>query len=366
MGHTTRSGDEPAEPPATWHLCWQAAVGRDFCADPLLRDRIRRRLLDTHRQAGRVLITYALLPTEIHVIAQLEPDDSARSVARAIGTIVARWARDAQPLCSPVLAGRYKAHRIGSVGELLEEVRLQAWRPVWLGLCKTPSHWPHGAARIALGLTPANGFDARPLLQHFGQTVPQARECLRAWIARRPDDQQCRIWELMNGLSLAAGTVGPQQAMARVVHGAAAAALVAAGGADGIDGALHLLDAWVMARFGLAGAADLRQASGRSGARCRALVASLAVEHGLCSAASVARHFGRAKTTLSEQMICCRSDPVVRQMVAIPVQRLIEEAKALQGIERSPSGVRISSRTPGTAASGATLFAGWPMPGRLA
>jgi hypothetical protein len=58
-------------------------------------------------------------------------------------------------------------------------------------------------------------------------------------------------------------------------------------------------------------------------------VACLAVEHGLCSAATVARHFQRAKATLSEQMAACRASANDRQILSTPVQRIVEEAVAL-------------------------------------
>lgn len=342
MGHPTQHVDDPEEQQRIWHVCWQAAAGRDFCRDPVLRDRIRQRLLESHRQAGRVLVSFALLPTEIHIVTQLRPDDSAGSVARAIGAIVSRWARDAQPLRSPVLAGRHRAYRVDSISALLEDVRLLAWRPVWLGLSRSPSHCPYGAARIALGLSPARGFDSRPLLQHFGVTVPQARAAMRDWMGARPTEVQCRVWELMHGLSLATGSVGPQQAMARQVEGAAAAALVAAGGTAGIDGALQLMEAWVAVRLGIARSASDQRAGETLTGRGRAMVAMLASEHSLCSAASVARYFKRAKATLSEQMSNCRADPVARQIVALPVERIIDEAKCL--VTRSKVVLKASRR----------------------
>ena len=48
----------------------------------------------------------------------------------------------------------------------------------------------------------------------------------------------------------------------------------------------------------------------------RALVACLALDHVLCSAASVARHFGKAKATLSEQMTEPRRRPADQAILA--------------------------------------------------
>ena len=65
-------------------------------------------------------------------------------------------------------------------------------------------------------------------------------------------------------------------------------------------------------------------------ARGRALVACLAVAHHLCSAASVARYFRKAKATLSEQMAACRARSADRQILETPVRRILEESVALK------------------------------------
>ena len=313
---------------AIWHVCWQAAVGRAPFIEPPLDVRIRARLLDAHRRPDRMLVAYLLLPTEIHVVAGLAPGEDAGDLARGVGNIVARWVRETHAVRSPVFGGPYRAQRILSADAVRSELRLLAWRPVFQGLCSTPSHYRHGAFRVALGLTPADGHDARPLLSLFGDAVQPARAGLRAMLARRPPTGECRQWELARGLALATGTVGPGPVMAREVRGAAAA-LVAAAGPDGIDGALRLLEVWVKAKLGLPVQVDLRAATDSAGARGRALVACLAVDHQLCSAASVARHFGRAKATLSEQMKACRVRAAVQQVLRTPVNRIVEEALAL-------------------------------------
>jgi len=337
MDRSVPTKAKPSDAPTTWHLCWQAAVGRQFFADPSLYARVRERLIDAHQRPGRVLIDYMLAPTEIHMVSRVPAGDTPGGVARAVGNVVARWVREAQPVRSPVFAGRYRAHMVGSVDDLRSEMRMLAWRPVVLGLCTTPSHHPHAALRTALGLTPAQGFDARPLLRLFGDSVPLARAALRARVAKRPTEREGRLWELTRGLALATGSVGPRPAMAREVSGAAAAGLVAAGGRDGIDGALRLLEAWVVAKLGGSDVLDLHRSPDAMGARGRALVACLAVEHGLCSAASVARHFRRAKATLSEQMTACRARPADRQIMATPAHRIVEEAAALVSTGNRPT-----------------------------
>lgn len=312
-----------------WGLSWQAAVGREFLADPSLHVRIRNRLVGAHERAGRALIDYVLLPTEIHAVARIGPGDSAAGVARAFGNVLSRWIREVQPIRSPVLAGPYQGRIIVSIDALREEARMLAWRPVHLGLCATPTHYPHGALRIALGLTPARGLDCRPLLQHFGDSVPEARAALKLWISRRPSDEEWRAWELTRGLRLATGSVGPRRTMARAIRGPAVP-LIAASGTFGIDGALLLLEIWVAARIHPSRAQGPTRDPRAMGSRGRALVACLAVSHCLCSAASVARHFGRAKSTLSEQMAACRASPADRQILATPVQRIVEDYAALR------------------------------------
>jgi hypothetical protein len=323
------SSEPEKDAPAAWHVSWQAAIGRDLFADPSLYARVRERLIESHSRRGRVLVDYTLLPREIHLVSQIAPGDTAGAVARAIGNVVARWVRELHPVRSPVFAGRYRAHPIASDDDLRGELRMLAWRPVLLGLCATPSHHANSALRTVLGLRPAHGFDARTMLHLFGDSVPQARAAMRAWLARRPSDREARQWELACGLALAVGTIGPHAVMARELRNSGATCLVAAAGAAGIDGALLLLQAWVLARLGARRDLDLRNAKSPTGARGRALVACLATEHGLCSAASVARYFSRAKATLSEQMTARRIHPADRQILATPVQRIVEEALAL-------------------------------------
>ncbi len=328
----------------TWALCWQAAVGREFFVHPSLHQRIRARLIGAHRRSGRVLVDYVLLPTEIHAVSQIRIGDSVGGVARAFGNVLSRWVREVQPVRSPVLAGRYRAEPIPSVEGMCNEVRMLAWRAVFLGLCSTPTHYPHGALRIALGLTPAKGFDARPLLRSFGESIPQSRDSLRRWIARRPCEQEWRAWELTKGLALATGSVGPRATMARPVGGSAAL-LVAAGGTYGIDGALELLETWVAAKIHPASVLNLHCASCATSARGRALVACLAVTHRLCTAASVARYFSCAKATLSEQMAACRSRASERHIMETPISRILEESAALRASGGVHAGVGCSLRT---------------------
>jgi hypothetical protein len=314
----------------TWSLCWQAAVGRNFFVDPTLIARIRGRLIGAHQRSGRVLVDFVLLPTEIHAVAQIQTDDSVGGVARAFGNVLSRWVREVQPVRSPVLAGPFHAHPIESIDALRSEFRMLAWRPVLQKLCTTPTHHPHGALRIALGLTPSKGFDARPMLQPFGDSVPLARAALKRWVSGRPTEQEWREWELTRGLELATGSAGLHPFLAKTVDGSAAA-LIAAGGSYGVEGALELLERWVSARIHPTGPLDLRTSADPLAARGRALVAGLAVAHGLCSGAAVARHFLRAKATLSEQLSACRARPSDRLLLATPLRRILEESAALRG-----------------------------------
>jgi hypothetical protein len=319
----------PVSKLSCWHLVWQAAVGRDFFVDPALYAKVRERLILAHGIHGRVLVDFLLLPNEIHVISGLPPGQGAGDVARAIGNVVSRWVRQSQPVRSPVLAGPHLASEIVSLDLLMNEVRMLAWRPVHLELCRTPSHYARGALRVTLGLTPRQGFDARWVLQLFGDTVPEARAALRKWLARRPTPQAWQEWELLRGLSFAPGSAGAEAPSARTVRDPGGAALVAAG-QQGIDGAIGLLEHWVAVRLGLPLGTELRAGSDGLAAVARACVASLAVKHRLCSASALARRYGRAKATLSEQMKACRSRPGHAALLATPAKRIVEDVLAMK------------------------------------
>lgn len=325
--------NEPPAGPVAWSLCWQAAVGRDFFTHARSRvplaERIRGRLIGAHEHRGRVLIDFVLLPREIHAVTQISAGEAVGGVARAFGNVLSRWVREEQPVRSPVLAGPYRAQPLLTVDALRIELRMLAWRPVMLGLCSTPVYYPNGGLRIAAGFSPGKGFNARPFIDLFGQGVPEGRAALRRWMRHRPSQQEWRAWELSRGLQLATGSVGPGPAMAKAVEGEAAM-LIAAGGTYGIDGALALLSVWCAAKLNLANAPTLHEASGAGAVRGRALVACLAVDHGLCSAAAVARYFHRAKATLSEQMAACRARMSDQQILATPLRRILDEAAALQ------------------------------------
>ncbi|MEO6279846.1 hypothetical protein [Roseateles sp.] len=328
-GPGKRSTEEQGK---TWSLCWQAVGDRNFLSSPVLAALIRSRLIGAHQRSGRVLIDFVVLPTEIHVIAKIGSDDTVSGIARAFGNVVSRWVRQAQLARGPVFVAAFSAQPINAVEDRKREMRMLAWRPVIKGVCATPTHHSTGALRVALGLTTAKGFDARPMLKHFGDAVPAARNALRQWISIRPSAEDWRAWELTRGLELARGNLGPHKFMAKVADGGAAKLIAAAGG-YGMEAALELLGAWVGARVQPATTLDLHKRSDAVAARARALVACVAVEHRLCSAASVARYFGRAKATLSEQMTVCRSRPVDRLIVGTPLRRILEEAAALRSVQ---------------------------------
>ena len=331
MPPATPTADDRDVEATAWSLCWQAAVGRQFFALPHspLVDRVRGRLIGAHQRDGRVLVDYVLLPTEIHVVTRLSAGESVGGIARAFGNVLSRWVREEQPVRSPVLAGPYRAQPLNSAEALRSELRMLAWRPVMLGLCLTPSHYAHGGLRIAAGLSTGRGFNARPLLEHFGMPIPEARVALRRWMKQRPSEEEWRAWNLTRGLKLATGTVGPRSTMAKSVEGPAAM-LIAAGGTYGIDGALGLLEIWIAAKIQPANPPNLQVSSSALAARGRALVATVAVRHRLCSAASVARYYHRAKATLSEQMTACRARPPDRIIISTPLRRILEEAALFQ------------------------------------
>ncbi len=324
----------------TWSLCWQAAVGRDFLVHRSLPVDIRDRMVDAHRRRGRVLIDFVILPTEIHVVSRLSPEDSIESVARSIANIVSRWIRAVQPTGGHVMARKYRAQRFESDDEVREEIQMLAWRPVLREACAMKHHYPHAALRYAMGLRPGAGFDAVPLLLYFGESVPLARPVLSKWLEKPPTEEEWRAWELNRGLELATGTVGPRPFMAKSVTGPAAK-IIAASGGYGIDGALELLEIWVGARIQTATPIDLHLADDAVAARGRALVGCLAVSLQLCSASSVARHFHLAKSTLCERMTRCKAQPADRLILRTAPQRIAEEASALRAVARARSHIRI-------------------------
>ena len=319
-------------PSVTWHIVWQAAQGRDLLADPALADRIRQRLLGAHRHPGYALLHYLLTPTEIHLLSRLPPGTSPGDVARAIGNIVARWVRQSRAVPGAVFAAPYRAYAIESDEAARNEIRMLAWRPVALGLCRAPTHHSTSTLRTVLGLRRSLGFDAMTPLRLFGESVPESRTALRDRIARRPGVIEVRQWELVRGIVMAPGVMGPFASMSRPVIGLAAA-LVAASRTQAVDGALELLERWVLLKLDCRGTHGLAALASPTGARGRALVASLAVRLDLCSAASVARHFKRAKATLSERMAACRVEPENRAILGMPLARIVEEAIALGRID---------------------------------
>jgi hypothetical protein len=293
------------------------------------------RLLDAHRWPGSALLHYLLTPAEMHLLSRLPVARSPGDVARAIGNIVARWVRQAEGVPGIVFAGRYRAYPIESDEAARNEFRMLAWRPVVLGLCRAPTHHATSSLRTLLGLRRSMGFDAMTPLRLFGDSVPEARSALRDRIAKRPGAVEIRQWELTRGIALAPGVVGTFSSMSRPVHGMAAA-LVAASRPQAIDGALTLLERWVLLKLDLREAHGLATLSSPAGARGRALVACLAVRLDLCSAASVARHFGRAKATLSERMAACRLESADRAILGMPPGRIVEGAIALARVGEPP------------------------------
>lgn len=314
-----------------WSLSWQAIVGRDFLASKVLIERVRQRLIRAHRSPGKLLLYFVLLPSEIHAIARIEGGESVASITRSFSHVLSRWVREAQAMRGPVFAGPCHIEPIKSDAALRNEVRMLAWRPVRRTLCKTATHYPHAALRVALGSKAGEGFDAGPLRAFFGDSKAEARAAIRRCIRTAPTDDEWRVWELMRGLELPVEHVGSQPAkvMTKPID-AVAASLIVAGGSYRIDDALRLLEEWVIAKTHLGNSIDLHNSSSMLTARGRALVACLAVNHKLCSAAAVARHFDRAKGTLSEQMKACRSRPEDRLILATPLSRIIEESAALR------------------------------------
>jgi hypothetical protein len=295
--------------------------------------KITDRLLEAHQQRSRGLLYYLVTTTEIHLLSRVDSDDSPREVAREVGSVVARWVRELQGVRGPVFADRYRKHEVRTDAELKYEIGMLAWRPVTTGQCSKPLVYANSSLRTTLGLRRAYGFESRELLSVFGGTVLEARNAMRRLIRRRPLRAELREWELNHGLAIATGAAGASFGMAREVDGPAAA-LVAASGSLDIDGALALLERWVAHRLDLSVDESLSTAPGPMGTRARALVAGLAVQFDLCPAASVARHFDRARATLCEQMATSRGRVEDRQLLGTPVRLILDELKKLSNQPR--------------------------------
>lgn len=323
----------PGHSPPAWHICWQAVAGRSFVADSRLAAKVTDRLLQAHRSDGRVLLHYLLTPAEVHVVSRLSAGITPRHVVREVAAVIARWVREAQGLRGPVFASRYREHAISTEVELKHEIRMLAWRPVAAGLCAAPLHYVNSSLRTTLGLRRAHGFDSRALLSVFDDTVIEARSAIRRLIRPQPLEAEIREWELNHGLSVAVGSAGPSFGIVREVGGAAAK-IVAAAPTQDIDGALRLLEQWVTHRLAMPSEPGLAVLRDPAGARARALVARLAVQSNLCSAAAVARHFCRSRATLCEQMATSRMNEQDRQLLGMPMQLILDELAKLTGSGR--------------------------------
>ncbi|MBV8034508.1 hypothetical protein [Roseateles sp.] len=312
----------------TWHVYWQGARGRDLLGDFSLVSRIRSRLLEAHNQPGRKLLYYLLTPSEIHLLTNLSGGQSPSAFAHGVANVIARWVRDHDAIRGPVFAARYRARLIEGKEHFRSEVRMLAWRPVSMRLCRAPTHFAHSALRAALALSRLHGFNPAALHGLFGASASDARIALRKLLANRPSETEALQWALAHGLALATGKVGPAGAMCREVRGAAAM-LVAASDSRGIEGALQLLERWVIVKLKLRSGPGLAVRKDHVAAQARALVANLAVQAGLCSAAAAARYFSRAKATLSEQMAASRKRSIHRQILAMPMVQIAREAISL-------------------------------------
>lgn len=311
-----------------WHVSWQLTLGRDLLRWPSLAERIVNRLISAHDAVGRELLFYLVLPREIHVISRLPAGDPPSSLAVGVANVIGKWVRQADGQVGPVFVAPFRAEAIGGIESLCGDIRMLAWRPVSTGLRDAPTNYAYGALRTLVGLSLPGGFRTAPLFDLLGGTVPQDRALIRRVIAEPPTELDVLQWELTKDLVSARGSLGPDGMMTRHVQGAAAA-LVAASKDKSIDGALRILVRWVEVKLGLQGGHCLSSNGGPQGARGRALVAGLALRSGLCSASSVARHFGRAKATLSEQMTASGARAADQSILSIPMEQIAREVIAI-------------------------------------
>lgn len=327
----------------TWTLSWVAAPSRDFLAHESMVRKILNRLVDAHKQPGRQLLYYVLLPGEIHVIARVESREGIASIVRSCSHILSRWVRAVNPRQGPAFAAKCRVTPIETLPDFRREVSMLAWRPVRLGLSKKPTRYPYSALHDEEPLRSEHRFDVSPLLSAYGDSPGAARASLESSLRIRPTDEAWRFWELKRGLEQPTANQSFVSAttMPRLV-GAGAAALIAAGGGYGVEAALALLEAWVCAKIDPAGRLNAPLGCRGLRVRARALVACLAVDHGLCSAVFVARHHGCTKGTLSVQMARCRLRSQDRKLLEAPLERILQDVTVLReaGLMRSLRGTR--------------------------
>jgi hypothetical protein len=311
-----------------WHVSWQLTLGRDLLRWPSLADRIVSRLISAHDAVGRGLLFYLVLPREIHMISRLPDGDPPSSVAVGVANVIGKWVRQTDGQLGPVFVAPFRAEAIAGIEALCCDFRMLAWRPVSTGLRDAPTNYAFSALRALVGLSLPGEFRTGELFALLGSKVPQDRVLIRRVMAEPPTELHVLQWELAKHLIPARGTLGPEGLMTRHVQGDAAA-LVAASKDRSIDGALRILARWVDVKLGPKGGHGFVSSGGPEGARGRALVARLALRLGLCSASSVARHFGRAKATLSEQMSASGARAADQAILAIPMEQIVREAIAI-------------------------------------
>src|SRR6218665_3756399 len=183
-----------------WSLSWQAAPGRNLLVHESMAEKILDRLVDAHRQPGRVLLYYVLMPTEIHVITGIESRESIVGIVRSCSHILSRWVRAAHTSRGPAFAAKCRAALLDSMQSLQSEVLMLAWRPVRSGLCVAPALYPYSALIAGADGMSGHGFDARPLLSVYGEPADVARALLDASLRAQPNDETWRCWELKRGL----------------------------------------------------------------------------------------------------------------------------------------------------------------------
>lgn len=327
----------------TWSLSWKAAPGRDFLAHERMAEKIRARLIDAHRQPGRELIFYVVMPTEIHVVARVVGRESVASIVRSCSHILSRWVREVHVHQGPAFATKCRASPLDSLQALGPEIQMLGWRPVRLGLCSRPQQYAHSTLTAATQRAAAGAFDSTPLLRILEETPNAARASLDALLRTPPSDEAWRVWELKRGLEqpTAQQSYVSATTMPRTVD-ASTATLIAAGGGYGIEGALSLMETWVCTKLDPARRLNTQSGLVSLRVRVRAVVACLAVDHRLCSAVFVARHYGCTKGTLSVQMTRCRTRSQDRKLLQTSLERILSDAAELRaaGLTRSVRGPR--------------------------
>lgn len=308
---------------AIHHVVYRSAGERHLFPIAVLYDTCRRYANNALAAKRGALLTYLFLPQEAHFIVRLSAEDAVAQFAQRFAQVYARARNRATRDRGHVFGGHYKSIPLTSPVALAEDVWLLFWRPVALKLVATPRRYPHSSLRALLNIVPPRRLQLAAVRHAFGAQHHTAIGALRAAMRRRPGEKELQKWEQVIGV---------------VSYRIATAADVDP------DVALSAIESWSAWQSSLGSLAALRHGRSAAAARARALVACVATASGLCTASALARHYGYARSTLSEHMTACRADHDNQRLLATPVAQILAAAAAAAAARDSGRAVRDESR----------------------